>query len=166
MNNYYTYAYLREDGTPYYVGKGKGKRIHDRNHSVSLPPEQRRIYLKQNLTETEAFRHERYMIEIFGRINIETGILYNVTSGGQGCSANKTEEHKDKIRQSNLKTKREKHAQTYYLEHKSGISIKEYGTFRGICKKYNIDIGYACKIMIGQRKTYKGWSIKKLSQDT
>jgi hypothetical protein len=87
MNNFYTYAYLREDGTPYYIGKGKKDRIHNPLHnSIHLPPKERRIFLKQNLTEEEAFKHEIYMIDVFGRKDLGTGILRNMTNGGQGVS--------------------------------------------------------------------------------
>lgn len=85
MNNYYTYAYLREDGTPYYIGKGKGYR-YIKEHSVSIPPKERILFLKQNLTEKEAFKHEIYMISVFGRKDIGTGMLRNRTDGGDGCS--------------------------------------------------------------------------------
>jgi hypothetical protein len=47
---YYTYAYLREDGTPYYIGKGKAGRINNTLHTIHLPvKEERRIFLKKNL---------------------------------------------------------------------------------------------------------------------
>ena len=103
MNNYYTYAYLREDGTPYYIGKGSGRRIYNPGtHYSGLPPKERRIYLKQNLTEEEAFRHEKYMISIFGRKDLGTGILRNLTDGGEGKSGwTMSEKTKEKIRKSN-----------------------------------------------------------------
>ena len=103
MNNYYTYAYLREDGTPYYIGKGRGRRIDNpETHYSGLPPKERRIYLKQNLTEEEAFRHEIYMISIFGRKDLGTGILRNLTDGGEGKSGwTMSEKTKEKIRKSN-----------------------------------------------------------------
>jgi len=87
MNNYYTYAYLREDGTPYYIGKGRNKRIHNNHNKIPLPPKNRRIFLKENLTEEEAFKHEIYMIAVFGRKDLGTGILLNMTNGGErgGC---------------------------------------------------------------------------------
>lgn len=47
---YYTYAYLREDGTPYYIGKGKAGRITNNLHRIAIPKEKERIiYLKKNL---------------------------------------------------------------------------------------------------------------------
>jgi hypothetical protein len=83
---YYTYAYLREDGTPYYIGKGKGNRAYlisgHKTHGIYPPPNERIVILKKNLTEDDAFKHEIYMINIFGRKDIKTGILYNKTNGG------------------------------------------------------------------------------------
>ena len=89
---YYTYAYLREDGTPYYISKGTGRRIDNPNHYSGLPPKNKRVFLKQNLTEEEAFKHEKYMIVIFGRKDLGTGILRNLTDGGDGKSGWKMSE--------------------------------------------------------------------------
>ena len=36
--NYYTYAYLREDGTPYYIGKGDGYRAYHKGRGEIKPP--------------------------------------------------------------------------------------------------------------------------------
>jgi hypothetical protein len=95
--DYYTYAYLREDRTPYYIGKGKGKRIYYKFKRVKPPQDRSRIiFLKKNLTEEEAFKHEQYMIAILGRKDLGTGILRNVTDGGEGIS-NPSEETRKKM---------------------------------------------------------------------
>ena len=85
---YYTYAFLREDRTPYYIGKGKGNRAYRRRDKGIKPPKDKSkiLILKQNLTEEESFRHEVYMIAVFGRKDLGTGILHNKTNGGDGVS--------------------------------------------------------------------------------
>jgi hypothetical protein len=99
---YYTYAYLREDGTPYYIGKGRNRRVnkpHLRGHIDMRPPKDRIIFLKRNLTEQEAIKHEIYMIAVFGRKDNQTGILRNLTDGGEGPGFGRvfTEETRNKI---------------------------------------------------------------------
>jgi hypothetical protein len=82
---FYVYAYLRANGTPYYIGKGKAKRAWDRSHIISVPEETHRILiLIQNLTEDEALEKESFLIKWYGRKNNNTGILRNLTDGGKG----------------------------------------------------------------------------------
>jgi hypothetical protein len=97
---YYTYAYLRKDGTPYYIGKGKNNRAFYKTKNEIKPPrdKSRIIFLKQNLTEEEAFKYEKYMIAVFGRKDLETGILYNRTNGGEGSSGLRLTEEQRKRR--------------------------------------------------------------------
>ena len=107
---YYTYAYLREDRTPYYIGKGKGRRLYKkRSNGVNAPKDKSRIiFLKQNLTEEEAFSHEVYMIAVFGRKDLGTGILHNKTDGGEGISGLvHSEETRNKIREANKNQSKE-----------------------------------------------------------
>ena len=101
-NDYYTYAYLREDKTPYYIGKGRGNRVYDKRRTIKPPADKSRIlFLKKNLTEAEAFKHEIYMIFVLGRRDLGTGILRNRTDGGEGSSgAVRSAETKKKISES------------------------------------------------------------------
>ena len=104
-NRFYTYAYLRKgDRTPYYIGKGTGKRAYDRHtHRVKVPDDRDRIiFLKENISEREAWDYEREMIQFYGRKDLGTGILRNMSDGGEG-PANPSPEARKKNSERNKK---------------------------------------------------------------
>ena len=79
---YYVYMYLREDGSPYYVGQGKDDRWRKR-HNCVVPPKERVLFVEKNTTKEWATFVEMELIDEYGRINDGTGILENLCDGGQ-----------------------------------------------------------------------------------
>ena len=95
-HNFYVYVYLRKsDLTPYYIGKGKGRRAWRADHNVKVPTDLVRIkIIAHNLYEHEALLLEKKLIALYGRKDLNSGILRNMTDGGDGVTGYWTDDRK------------------------------------------------------------------------
>ena len=165
MNDFYTYAYLREDRTPYYIGKGQGRRAYTRCKRDIKPPKDktRILILKNNLTEEESFRHEVYMIAVFGRKDLGTGILRNKTDGGEGSSGFIHREE-TKIKMSEIKQNISEESRRKMSEGKKGENNHQYGKTRSEETRKKISEGMKGENNHQYGKTHSEETRKKMSE--
>jgi len=184
LNYFYVYAYLREDGTPYYIGKGQGYRIHDKYGHI-LPRKERRIKVKENLFEDEALELEKELILKYGRKKYDKGgILINDSIGGEHRTVWRTLEEKKKSKSESDKRYRDnpkyrdkllERKKEYYKENREEICRKtrEYrATPEGKAKKAAADKRYQEEVikkdpvkLEAQRKRQREHAYKKAREE-
>jgi len=162
MDIYYVYFYLREDFTPYYVGKGvKNRAFRKRNSGIKPPKDKSRIIiLHHNLSEVSAFTLERYYIRWFGRKDNGTGILRNRTDGGEGCSGRIITDSEKEIRKYNSDKLAVQLSLEYEIMNSDGI-ITTIKNLRKYCRDNNIPRRCLTSVLQGNEIHYRYTQIRK-----
>jgi len=140
----YVYGSYKFSYEPFYIGKGRGKRIIDTIYDKSSFKYNKINKLKNNnieikkdiifdsLTNEEAILYEKELIKLIGRRDLNEGVLVNLTDGGDGrINSKHSDETKNKIsntkKSMNLKFKHSEETINKMKESQSGINNGFHG---------------------------------------
>lgn len=177
---YYVYILLdpRKNNEPFYVGKGKDKRAEshidrDDKHNplktnvINKIKESGLIpvieYHKENLCENIAFLEEIRLIKLYGRRDLGTGILTNLTDGGEGAAGYiRTEKDQEKWNNS-----RKKSGYKHPEEVIEKISASNTGKKRSIETKKKLSESHIGKTQTNESNRKRSESLKgrKISEE-
>ena len=158
---------------PAHIGKGSGKRI-DRPHtSTLLPPKERRVIIKDGLSNEEAKRLEGNLITKYKR-KLDGGILDNIKINQWACAVGwkHSEETKRKISKGNRGKKRtpeqlKNYKGTVTVEHREKIRQANLGRRDDPARHHRSDdpirrakISASLKRYFAERDPNKSWNKK------
>jgi len=144
---------------PFYIGKGSGNRLNRHSHRDSITKESNllkknkilkiinskkeliKIKIFDNLIESDALKKEEFLINKLGRRDIKSGILCNMSNGGERGERQNQENRKKKIIQYDL----------------SGFKINEFDSLKQASEVMNISKGCISLCCNRKKYTYKGY---------
>jgi hypothetical protein len=164
-NRFYVYAHQRlDDNSIFYIGKGTDKRAWTKrgrsNHWKNIVKKAgyRVLSIKDQMSETDAFTLEKYLIVFYGRADLGEGRLVNLTDGGDGTSGYKpSEESKKKMSESQKGIVSPNKGNTYSEETRKKLSDINKGNRNKLGTKLSEESKNKCS------ESQRG---KKLSEET
>lgn len=167
------YQHLRADTKePFYIGIGKTKsRAYVKSNrsdfwkSISSKYGYIVDILAENVSRKTAIELEMYLINYYGKLYDDTGILCNFTNGGEGGSLGfiQSEETREKKRQANYKREYKTRTHTNYPKEKVSLPVLQFTKDGNFLKEYlsiieagrltNISHSNICQVCKGNRKT-------------
>jgi hypothetical protein len=199
---HYVYGFLREKdsaagpkGSLYYIGKGCGNRAYLKAQRHIPAPKDRSyvVFIQEGLTEREALDLEIYCIKLYGRVNMGTGILRNLTDGGEGvCGLQFSEETRRRLSEINKGKKLSEETKARISRGGKGKKLKdetkqkigqanacnEYeltapdgskyvtSNLSEFAREHNLCVPNICAVANGRRNHADGWTAKYLSRNT
>lgn len=131
----YVYRHIRQDkNIPFYIGVGLSDDNYFRAYQKSKTKRSKYWHniskngydveiLMDGLTKEEAFEKEKEFIKIYGRSNNRTGILCNLTDGGENPPINKGDKNPAKRKEVREKLSMQKLGIKLSKEHRHNLSI-------------------------------------------
>jgi len=165
----YIYKHIRTDTNEvFYIGIGKNKRAWQKGrnriwNSIVSKTDYIVEIIQNNLSIEEAIELEKYYIKLYGRRDLNTGTLVNLTDGGEGIVGMiRTEEHKKRISEAHKKNGIIPPSQKGIVrseENKKKISEKNKG--RVLSNETRARIAFASSNRSDEAKLNKSEGLKK-----
>ena len=171
MKKYYTYMLVDPlTNKPFYIGKGCGKRMYQHYYNRNKLSNQllarkinkiinrgdKIVYKKiiNNVSEQEALIKEIELIEHYGRIDVKTGILCNLTNGGEQGGTSWSQQTKQRKRDQELAKKKGKPILQYSL---NGVFIKQWSSAKVAAENTPANRSYITQVCKGVRRSAGGY---------
>lgn len=179
MKQFYTYVHCRPDGSPFYVGKGHGKRAF--NFSGEGNKHYDHVIAKYGVknivvevmpckSETEAFLREQLIIK---SLRVSGSHLCNLTDGGQGpCGRKHSDSTKQKLRESSKRQFDNPDARKKAAEYTKAMWDNPVIRENLLEKRKDVDICSALSLQMEKRwadpkyRAYKSSQIRDLWKDS